>query len=492
MKRIFRVGIRRRGRAPGAGELRGRPVREGEQPPAIPDPEPGSRLYVRAHIYGLLYRVQKRLNMIITGVEAATCTAWLGAAAGLFLFFRLWPGWAGDVKIRAPLLLWLLLPVLGILAGWWRGRQKRLDLAATAFWLDRSLQLQEIFSAALFCLERGCTGLFDREILSRAGAVALRIEKPPWPLRSLYRRTLLAVTAVFFLFLIPATLDLAFFRRAPSSSRLPHPPEVMEEEGGFLFRDKEGQVILPEELAGFLFTHDQELAERAVDALRAGDMKALAGLLREAGEQMGDSDTWRMAAQELEEFLAGGGELLPEGEYPGREQGTPASRNSGPPVWGGRPEEEPGISPEEGWIGRAGEEITGTERVWAEEGTGSREGEGGDETLPAAFAGRAGEEGTPREIRGGGLTGGEGEGDRGENVEVFSGLSGHEEAVITRSADSPVFAYVLPAQDPRTPFNAALPPAARAAEEALARAGVPLEYEEYVRVYFQELAKEFE
>src|SRR5690554_7564386 len=148
--------------------------------------------------------------MIITGVEAATCTAWLGAAAGLFLFFRLWPGWAGDVKIRAPLFLWLLLPVLGILAGWWRGRQKRLDLAATAFWLDRSLRLQEIFSAALFCLERGCTGMFDREILARAEMAALRIKKPSWPLRPLYRRTLLAVAALLFMGLLPVALGPAF------------------------------------------------------------------------------------------------------------------------------------------------------------------------------------------------------------------------------------------------------------------------------------------
>ncbi|NLZ43931.1 MAG: hypothetical protein GX894_03655 [Clostridia bacterium] len=455
-------------------------------------PDPEIQPYVRAQIYTLLYWVQKWLNMIITGVEAVTCTAWLGAAAGLFLLFRLWPGRAGEPSMPGTLLLQLFVPVLGLLAGWWRGRRKHLNLAATAFWLDRSLQSQEIFSAALFCLERGCNGPFDREILARAGTVAGGSQKPRWPLRFLYRRTLLAIAAMLFMVFMPAGLKLVFFGQAPSSSQLP--PAAMEEAGRFLAAE-EGRAVLPEELAGFLFSHNQELAERAAEALRAGDIQALTNLLREAGEEMAHSPAWQMAAEELEDLLAGGGGLSPEGEYPRREQGTPGSRSSRDQVWDGRPEEDPGTSPETGWIGRAGEDGAGEE--WAKTGQGSsgRERGEGDETLPAAFAGGAGEEGTSREMRGaGGLTGGEGEGDAGEeNVEVASGEGpGYEEAVITRSAENPVFAYILPDRDPRAPFAEALPPAARAAEEALARAGVPLEYEEYVKLYFQELAKEFE
>jgi len=448
---------------------------------------------VDKEIYTLLHRVQKRLNLIITGIEAFTCTTWLAAAAGLLILFRLWPGGAGERSGFGTLFLRLLVPVLGLLAGWWRGRRKHLDLAATAFWLDRSLQLQEIFSAALFCLGRGCTGPFDREILARAGRVARRVKKLSWPLRPLYRRALPAAAALLFMALIPAALGPAFFRQAPPASRLALP--AMEEEGGFLVRAEEVETVLPEELAAFLFAHDQELAERAAEALRAGDMEALTGLLREAGEQMGQSPTWSMAAKELEELLAGGGDLWPEGEYAGREQWTPpGSRSGSAPVWGGRPGEDPGIPQETGRIGRTGENQTGEGRVQAGEGRAGGEGEEGGETLPAAFAGRAGEEGISREIRGeGGLTGGEGEREaRGEKAEVFSGDSGYEEAVITRSAETPVFAYVLPDRDPQTPFAAALPPAARAAEEALARAGVPLEYEEYVKLYFQELAREFE
>jgi hypothetical protein len=459
----------------------------------LANPEPEVQPYLRAQIYTLLSWVQKRLNLIITGVEAVTCTAWLGAVAGLFLLFRLWPGGTEEPGRPGVLLLQLLAPVFGLLAGWWRGRRKHLSLAATAFWLDRSLQLQEIFSAALFCLERNCTGPFDREILCRAGTVAGQSKKPRWPLRSLYRRTGLAITAVLFMAFIPAGLNFAFSRQAPSSSQLPL--AVLEEGGRFFFRQEEGQAVLPEELAGFLFAHDQELAERAAEALRAGDMEALTSLLREAGEEMAQSPAWRMAAEELEDLLAGGGGLLPEGEHPRREQGSPGSRSGGEPVRGGRPGEEPGTSPETGWIGRAGEDGAGEEWAKAGEGSGSRERGEGDEALPAAFAGGAGREGTSREMQGaGGLTGGEGEGDSGdEYVEVASGGGpGSEEAVITRSAENPVFAYILPDRDPRTPFAEALPPAARAAEEALAKAGVPLEYEEYVKLYFQELAKEFE
>ncbi|NLY89338.1 MAG: hypothetical protein GX085_06925 [Firmicutes bacterium] len=463
---------------------------------AKPELGPEIRLSLQAQIYPLLQWVQRRLNLILSAVEAATCTAWLAAAAGLFLLFRLWPGGAGGTNMRGALLPALLVPLLGLLAGWWRGRRKHLNLAATAFWLDRSLRLQEIFSAALFCLERGCTGMFDREILARAEMAALRIKKPSWPLRPLYRRTLLAVAALLFMVLLPVALGPAFSRQAPSSSGLPSP--LMDEEGGFLAREEEGQPVLPEELAGFLFSHDRELAERAAEALRAGDMEALAGLLREAGEEMGHSPAWSVAAQELEKLLAGGGELLPEEEHPGREQGIPPGPRSGDdPVWGGRPGEEPGTPPEEGWIGRVrreGENPSGEGRVRAGEGSGGREGED-DEAQPVAFAGRAGEEGMSREIKGegGGLTGGEGEVNaRGENTEVLAGGPGEEKTVITRSVDSPVFEYVLPDRDPRTPFAAALPQTARAAEEALARAGVPLEYEEYVRLYFQELAREFE
>lgn len=491
MKRRLRGGIRAYARAVRTEKSRERPAQEGKRSAAGPDLEPEIQPYVRAHIYTILYRVQKRLNMIITGVETATCTAWLGAAAGLLLFFRLWPGGAGDARARAPILLRLPAPVLGLLAGWWRGRRKRLSLAATASWLDHSLQLQEIFSAALFCLERGCTGLFDREILTRAGAVARRIKKLHWPLRYLYRRTLPAAAAVLFMVLIPAALDLPFFRQTPPSSRLSLPGT--EEEGGFLFQNDEEQAILPEELAGFIFSHDQELAARAADALRTGDMRALAGLLREAGEQTAHSPAWRMAAQELEEFLAGGGEFSPEGEYPGgypgRQEGIPGSRTGGPPVWGGKPEEDPGSSPEEGWAGRTGEEAAGEGRIRVDKRAGGREADG--EFPPAAFAGITGEEGGPQEFKSGGLTGGEGSAN-GENVGALSERSGQEEAAVTRSADSPVFEYVLPDRDPQTSFAAALPPAARAAEEALAREGVPLEYEEYVRVYFQELAREFE
>lgn len=448
-----------------------------------------------SQIQALLSRVQKRLNMIITGVETVTYTAWLAAAAGLLIFFRRWPEGAGETGLLGDLLLRLSVPVLGLLAGWRRGRRKHLTLTATAFWLDRSLQLQEIFSAALFCLERGCTGPFDLEILTRAENVARRIKKTPWPLKSLYRRTLLAVAAVLFITLIPAGLDLAFSRPAPSSSRLPLP--AMEEAGRF-FREEEGEAVLPEELAGFLFAHDQELAARAAEALRAGDIQALTGLLREAGEKMAHSPAWQAAAQELEELLAGGGGLLAEGGHPGREQVAPGSRNSRDPVWAGGPGEDPGLPPETVWPGRAGGDGTGEEWVRAGEGTGGREREEGDETLPAAFAGRTGEEGASRELKGagGGLTGGEGERDQGEEgTEAVPGRGdgyGDAKAVITHTAESPVFQYVLPDRDPRTPFVEALPPAARTAEEALARAGVPLEYEEYVKLYFQELAKEFE
>src|SRR5690606_22721011 len=122
--------------------------------------------------------------------------------------------------------------------------------------------------------------------------------KLSWPLRPLYRRALPAAAALLFMALIPAALGPAFFRQAPPDSRLALP--AMEEEGSFLVRAEEVETVLPEELAAFLFAHDQELAERAAEALRTGDMEALTGLLRAGGAQTAQSPSWSLPAADAE------------------------------------------------------------------------------------------------------------------------------------------------------------------------------------------------
>ena len=406
---------------------------------------------VDKEIYRLLHRVQKRLNLIITGIEAFTCTTWLAAAAGLLILFRLWPE---RRRREAGLVRFSSGCSCRSLASWPGGG----GAAETpGFGGDRlptrsPLQLQEIFSAALFCLGRAVPARLTGRSWPRAGRVARRRSKsPPLAAGPLYRRALPAAAALLFMALIPAALGPAFSGRP---ARFPAALPAMEEEGGFLVgRKRWGRRFYRKSWRLSFLPMIRSWRNGLQRPYRAGDMEALTGLPGKPGNKWGNlpPGVW---LQRNSGVAGRGRRFMAGGEYAGREQWTPpGSGAAARRVWGGRAGgEDPGIPQETGRIGRAGENQTGEEGGYRPEKEGPAGKEEGGEALPAAFAGRAGEEGISREIRRHRRLdrGQEGEREaRGEKAEgLFRGL-GYEEAVITRSAETPVFAYVLPDRDPR-------------------------------------------
>jgi hypothetical protein len=85
---------------------------------------------------------------------------------------------------------------------------------------------------------------------------------------------------------------------------------------------------------------------------------------------------------------------------------------------------------------------------------------------------------------------GEGHSDKpGQFTSDTSASKGAQTYLVQRNRDG-TLEFVMPGKDARVPLAAVLPGSQQAAEQALAKEGVPMEYEDFVRWYFQQLSQE--
>ena len=429
-----------------------------------------------------------RLNASIVAHRALAWTAPSAAAAGILLAIAR----AAGLKAPAFALLACLVAV-GAALGAARAWKSRVDMAGAARWLDERLGGGESLTASLVCLGRGSTGRFDAEIVREAEALAPRAEALRASPRPLAKKAAIAAAGcalgAYLVFLAAPLGGGAWDSRARSAGSEGVPDSLTKAAAG------RGGEQAASAFASSLFPDDKRLATLAERALLEGRLGDLRDMLKAADLDYGsriarslseaekkkltrERERIQQASNALAMGAASGGQSS-EGE--GRQgqgragSGSEGARDSGPgssapyadgeggsrqgsaggnsaPL-GGRASVPPGAGSGGGGNAPSGDGIAGT-------------GEGGQGgSAPGTGAGSAGDRGT------------------------IQAAPGNKKAVLETTKDASFFELLLPGQDSSAPISRLVPNSARAAESAMAREPLPLEYRDFVRSYFMALSQ---
>ena len=431
-------------------------------------------------IYTFVARGRRRLNLILMAAAMARALVWAAVGAGMAVLLSRRFGW-----LNSTLWPWASLTCLGGLIGLGLGWRQRLDRAGAARWLDRRLGLDEALSAALYCLLRGCTGPLDDGVVARAAAASGL--KPPirWPWRYLTHWSLLAAGL-----LLVSGLIVAFWRpgrAAPTDSLSLRPTSRQSAQA--MAGAIPPAVQSPQEVARLLFAQDPGLARQAEQALEAGDTEMLQRLLSAADR--------KMQARIDQAATPGERRLLQQERQRQREVGNALIKGESGPTAGADNAQTPGRG-----TGQRSDMTRATERPQGA-GTPGTPNPGEEEQDPVerrqdfrrdpGAAGSSANRGTGGSTGAGGLSGqglqaGRGAGQSRSQWGEIAGKSGRQQAVIGRNQQQ-TLEYVLPGKNARIPLSLAVSEARRAAEGAIARVSVPLEYLASVRAYFLALSK---
>lgn len=126
---------------------------------------------------------RRHLNTIIIAIHLLKFTGWVGTVAALAICAVRIFGWAGEA-----LGVWLVLTGIGGAAGFVIGWRRRMNIEATARWLDEDQNNAEAFSAALVCQARNCSETLDELVMERAENCLDNLKPIHWPTRYLIRR----------------------------------------------------------------------------------------------------------------------------------------------------------------------------------------------------------------------------------------------------------------------------------------------------------------
>jgi hypothetical protein len=439
----------------------------------------------------LLRRSRSRLNAAIVAHRALVWAAPAAVASGLIVasLRALGLGAAG-------IALWAAITALGAAAGAFMARRARMDDAGAALWLDERLEDEELLSSALACLDRETQGPFDGAILEKASGLLPRARSVQVPRRPLARRAGIAAAAcaigAYLVFLSSPIGDAADSRarQAALSKAAPAGDAAKAasalEEGGKAAAD----------FASSLFPDDKRMATLAERALREGRVDDLRDMLRAAGLEL-DSKMARSISESERKKLAREKERLQSAAQavamgaapPGSRRDGSGSPDSGQSPRGG------GGNPGDYVPGSAGRNGSGQDGGTSG-GPGTRTREGGPKAQAGEGSGPGGE-GTQGEGDAGSSSGSAGRGGKGYgsgsgsegNWGPVDPASSSEQAVLAPSKDASFFELVLPGHDSSQALSSIAPDSRRSAEAAMAREGVPLDYEDYVRSYFMSLSK---
>lgn len=416
----------------------------------------------------LLAQSRIKLNLLLMAAKFLAWIVWAGAVSGgIFLVINL-VGWF-QIGITIWILITLSCGLPGLIIGW----RRRLDNRAAARWLDEHLNSGEILSAALVCLERGCSGSFDEQILNAANTFAQDHTQIKWPFRFLLKQASL-VAGIIILF----TAGLIFLTPVFYSNNdrvFLGATGVKKMTGKHSRRNSQRLVVKsPRTLAKMLFPDDVKMAMLAERALREGDFEVLQDLLRDAElnmerqlPEMVESEEQRRVKNEVERRQELMESLIAESEK----------------------ENQTGSKSREG-KGSDSSRLALTETNARRKG--NRLGKGRslknnqslqDDTEDEDF--------DPSDYPpGGGSEAGTGHNPNKGNWGKVAARTGKEETIISRNKESQILEYVLPGKKPRLPLTQVIPDSRRSAEAAIYREGIPFEYEEFIRNYFLTLSQE--
>lgn len=416
-------------------------------------------------ILQLLAQSRVRLNLILMAAKFLAWFAWTGIVSGAIFLMIHWVGW-----FSITITIWILVSLSGGLAGltigWWR----RLDNRAAARWLDEHLHSGEIFSAALVCLEHGCSGCFDSQIIASANTLSDKPNQIKWPVRYLLKQAGL-VAGVIILFTVGLIYLAPVFHSDADHAFL----KTTVKPTGKQSRRRDERLVVesPRVLAKLLFPEDVRMAMLAERALREGDLPVLQNLLSDAEHNM-ERQMSKMANPEEERRL--------KNEAERRQQLM------------------------ESLIAKSEEENQTDTTLGQEKGYGSSqrdtaEKEKGNQKKgnPLALRRNSHNQSLQNEAEdynpsdyfsSENLNGGTGHNPNKGNWGTITARTGKEETIISKNKKSQILEYILPGKKARLPLTQVIPNSARTAEAAIYREGIPYEYEEFIRNYFLSLSQE--
>jgi hypothetical protein len=407
-------------------------------------------------------RSRSRLNALIATHRALAWAAPASLAAGLLAALLRALGFSlGAYALLA------CLTAAAAAAGALRSRKAFLDEAGAARWLDESLGECGLISAALDGLERGGEGRFDPAIAEAAEALLPRAARLRGPMGPLLRRAAIAAAALAlgaYMVFLSAPLESSTAARRERGARAGT--------GAGQERRTAAKAVLEEggpaaaDFASSLFPDDRRMATLVERALREGRLDDLRELLKAAGLEL-DSKIAR-SIDELERK-----KLTKEKERLG-EAAAELSMAAGDEASRGEAEGGRGA-------GGRGEAGPGAQGGLFAEGSG-----GAGDSRPGSEADAEQAEGGAAARGGKGY--GAGSGSEGEWGRVETAAS-HERLELGAEEKGSFFELVLPGGSAAAPVSKLAPASRRAAEAAMTRESLPLEYEDFVRSYFLALSK---
>ncbi len=419
-----------------------------------------------------LRAARARLNATIVAYRALVWAAPAAIGSGLLVAA------ARALGLGAPAYaLWAALVAGGAAAGALKAWKSRMDEEGAARWLDIRLGDEELLSAALVCVGRGSGGLFDGEVVGRAESLLPRastIKASPKPLAK--RAGIAALACAIGAYLI--------FLAAPIAGQAPEAEARAPARGGSAeaaalakataSASAAGNGEAASSFAASLFPDDKRLAKLAERALLEGRLDDLRDMLKAADSEYG-SRIERSLSEAEKKKLTRERELIQKtsrtlamamgAQAPGElQRGQGQGRGAAPSIDGRNG--GPGASGD-GFAGKPGKSG----------GNQGSEGKGSAGDRPSAnrddSGGGAGGAGI------GGADYGTGSGSEGAWGEIQPSSSG-KEAVLEPSKKASFFELVLPGQASSTQISRLVPDSRKSAESAMAREGVPLEYEDFV------------
>lgn len=411
------------------------------------------------------YRI--RLNLILV---TAKLVAWFTGTGIIFGIIVLMVHWLSRIQVGVA--TWLAVSLCGGLIGMAVGLRQCLDNYAAAVWLDEHLQTGQLLSAAFVCLKRDCSGVFDHRILKSAEAFIEKSFRIRWPVRSLLKRTAMAV-----LVFCCVTLGLNYwfpFSRNFKGSFL-NSAGVKEAVEKFSPQDDRRLVVeSPRTLSKMLFPEDERMAILAERAFREGNLAVLQSLLRDAEinterlmAKAANPDEQRRLKNEIEQRNQLMNTLIDLSRQ--EKQNFPQSKKGEGEI----PSEEEGFEKEKEQTRKNGSLAQWLNPVQRDRNQMNKGTQDYFNSLPYG-GNKAGTGHNPKQGKWGEVT----------------ARTGREETIISKNNNSQTLEYILPGKDARIPLAQVVPDAERTVEAAIHRQGIPFEYEDFIRNYFLLLAKE--
>lgn len=420
-------------------------------------------------------RSRQRLNQIVFAVQLVRWLTVAGGGIGFVVCVLRGLGFY-QVNIQVWLLGMAIAGMAGLICGW----RQRLDDGAAARWLDRNWGKEEVFAAAFYCIGRNQPGWFDDAVIENVRQIITTRPSLPWPYRRL-QRSLIAMTVVLLFFTAVFWYKGPDFRLGRRNNRL-----TQELLTGSESKSKPGKpvpALTPQLVAEQLFPSQPQLAHQAEAAIIKGDNKALQELLDQANRetakrlaQTNNPNERRELQNEAQHRQDLASNIM--------KQQQQKSKNANQPGQPGPTEEppEPSQANDQGRDGK-GNQLSDAQKGMAQGSGSGAKGKGQSNPSDPDQDDRSG-------LGDGDTTAGSNKGRQQGNWGPVQARAGAQTPMIIQRKDGQVFEYVIPGQNARVPLSQVVPSAQRAAEVAVKRQPVPVEYQDFIRSYFLKLVQE--